>query len=90
MHNSVPCIHVSSSALQLLVTFITTQWSTLTTRVTSTRTSNALDFLEYCLQERFRPAYDVFYQQGCLKFLARQPVSGPHRSSKHMSLASPL
>ncbi|PBK78656.1 hypothetical protein ARMSODRAFT_1078171 [Armillaria solidipes] len=75
MHNSLPCIHVSSSALQLLVTFITTQWSILITRVTSTRTSNALDFLEYCLQERFRPAYDVFYQQRCLKFLAKQPVS---------------
>ncbi len=33
------------------------------------------DFLVSCLQERFRPAYELFYQQRCLKFLAMQPVS---------------
>ncbi|PBK78674.1 hypothetical protein ARMSODRAFT_49903 [Armillaria solidipes] len=65
-------IHVPSSALQLLVTFITTQWSTLHT---STRTNAALRFLTLCLQQRFRPAYDVFHQRQCLTFLAMQPVS---------------
>ncbi|SJL00909.1 uncharacterized protein ARMOST_04223 [Armillaria ostoyae] len=65
-------IHASSSALQLLVTFITTQWST---SHTSPRTSNALMFLGFCLQQRFEPAYDVFHQRQCLKFLAMQPVS---------------
>ncbi len=65
-------IHASSSALQLLVTFMITQWSTLRT---STRTRATLKFLVICLQRCFRPAYDVFYQQRCLKFLATQPVS---------------
>ncbi|KAK0441041.1 hypothetical protein EV421DRAFT_2020087 [Armillaria borealis] len=65
-------IHAPSSALQLLVPFMTTQWSTLRT---SRRISGMLDFLEVCLEERFRPAYDVFHQQQCLKFLATQPVS---------------
>ncbi|PBK93096.1 hypothetical protein ARMGADRAFT_1080268 [Armillaria gallica] len=65
-------IHASSSALQLLVTFMTTQWSTLHT---STRARAALNILGSCLQVRFWPAYDVFYQQQCLKFLAKQPIS---------------
>ncbi len=65
-------IHAPSSALQLLVSLITTQWSTLHT---STRANAMLKFLESCLQERFRPAYDMFYQQRCLRFLAMQPVS---------------
>ncbi len=65
-------IHSSSSALQLLVTFMTTQWSTLGT---STRTEDVFDFLTLCLRQRFRPAYDMFHQQRCLKFLAEQPVS---------------
>ncbi len=65
-------IHVSSPALQLLVTFMTMQWSTLPT---STRTRGVLSFLTICLQEHFWPAYDVFHQQQCLKFLAEQPVS---------------
>ncbi|PBK93117.1 hypothetical protein ARMGADRAFT_1012801, partial [Armillaria gallica] len=51
---------------------MTTQWSTLHT---STRARAALNFLVSCLQGRFRPAYDVFYQQQCLKFLAKQPIS---------------
>ncbi len=71
-HNLASCIHAPSSALPLLVTFITTQWSTLRT---STRACAALKFLGSCLQARFRPAYDVFHQQQCLKFLAMQSVS---------------
>ncbi|KAK0229028.1 hypothetical protein IW262DRAFT_1479730 [Armillaria fumosa] len=71
-HNLPSRIYASSSALQLLVTFITAQWSTLHT---STRTSEVLEFLTTCLEERFRPAYDVFHEQECLKFLAKQPVS---------------
>ncbi|SJL12124.1 uncharacterized protein ARMOST_15545 [Armillaria ostoyae] len=65
-------IHASSSALQLLVTFMTTQWSTLNT---SSTTRAVFTYLVTCLKQRFRPAYDVFHQQQCLKFLAVQPVS---------------
>ncbi|PBK93069.1 hypothetical protein ARMGADRAFT_146713 [Armillaria gallica] len=74
-HTLASYIHAPSSALQLLINNITTQWSTLITRLTSTRVSTALDFLEYCLRHHFRPAYDVFHQQRCLEFLARQGVS---------------
>ncbi|PBK78707.1 hypothetical protein ARMSODRAFT_968775 [Armillaria solidipes] len=62
-------IHAPSSALQPLVTFITTQWST------STRTKATFNFLASCLEQHLWPAYDVFYQQQCLKFLTMQPVS---------------
>ncbi|KAK0239607.1 hypothetical protein EDD85DRAFT_787870 [Armillaria nabsnona] len=65
-------IHAPLPALQLLVPFITTQWSTLQT---STRAHAALKFLGSCLQACFRPAYDVFHQQQCLKFLAERLVS---------------
>ncbi|KAK0196647.1 hypothetical protein F5146DRAFT_12213 [Armillaria mellea] len=65
-------IHASSSTLQLFVIFLTTQWSTLHT---STRTRATLTFLVTCLEWRFRLAYDVFYKQRCLKFLAMQSVS---------------
>ncbi|KAK0196625.1 hypothetical protein F5146DRAFT_11062 [Armillaria mellea] len=65
-------IHASSSAFDLLVTFTTTQWSTLDTSI---RTRDVFEFLEECLQHCFRPAYDVFHQQRCLKFLTMQPVS---------------
>ncbi|PBK93089.1 hypothetical protein ARMGADRAFT_1012764 [Armillaria gallica] len=51
---------------------MTMQWSTLHT---STRARAALNILESCLRVRFRPAYDMFHQQQCLKFLAKQPVS---------------
>ncbi|KAK0441037.1 hypothetical protein EV421DRAFT_1959673 [Armillaria borealis] len=71
-HNLASRIHAPSSALQLLVTFIIAQWSTLHT---STKTRAVLRFLELCLQQRFRPAYDAFNQKQCLKFLAKQPVS---------------
>ncbi|KAK0239628.1 hypothetical protein EDD85DRAFT_456855 [Armillaria nabsnona] len=65
-------IHAPSPALQLLIPFITVQWSTL---YNSTRAGAACRFLETCLRWRFMPAYDVFYQQQCLKFLTMQPVS---------------
>ncbi|KAK0475308.1 hypothetical protein EDD18DRAFT_215523 [Armillaria luteobubalina] len=65
-------IHTSSSALHVLITFITTRWST---HHISTRTGTALNFLTTCLHQSFRPAYDVFRQQQCLKFLVMQPVS---------------
>ncbi len=71
-YNLASHIHAPSSALQLLVTFMTMQWSTLPT---STRTRDVLSFLTICLQERFWLAYDVFHQQRCLKFLAEQPMS---------------
>ncbi|PBK93097.1 hypothetical protein ARMGADRAFT_1080269 [Armillaria gallica] len=75
-------IHAPSPALQLLVTFMTMQWSTLPT---STRTRDVLSFLIICLQEHFWPAYDAF-QQGCLNFFATQPVSSCQRSSWSASL----
>ncbi|KAK0196623.1 hypothetical protein F5146DRAFT_10960 [Armillaria mellea] len=65
-------IHVPSSGIQLLITFITTQWSTL---YTSRRTRAAFDFLISCLQWCFMPAYDVFHQQQCMKFLMGRPIS---------------
>ncbi|SJL00930.1 uncharacterized protein ARMOST_04245 [Armillaria ostoyae] len=71
-HDLPSRIHAPSSALQLLVTFITTQWSTLHT---SRRAVGAFYFLKGCLEQRFRPAYDVFHQEQCLEFLAMQPVS---------------
>ncbi len=71
-YNLASHIHAPSPALQLLVTFMTMQWSTLPT---STRTRDVLSFLTICLQRRFWLAYDVFHQQQCLKFLAEQPVS---------------
>ncbi len=71
-HNLASRVHAPSPALQLLVPFITVQWPTLHT---STRTRAALDFLVSCLRHCYRPAYDVFHQQRCLKFLAKQPIS---------------
>ncbi|KAK0499584.1 hypothetical protein EDD18DRAFT_856379 [Armillaria luteobubalina] len=71
-NNFASHIHPSSSALHVLVTFMTTRWSTLRT---STRTSGVLCYVACCLRKRIRPAYDVFCQQQCLKFLAKQPVS---------------
>ncbi|PBK78689.1 hypothetical protein ARMSODRAFT_1011233 [Armillaria solidipes] len=71
-HDLASRIHAPSSALQLPLTFITTQWFTLHASI---RTKVVLDFLGSCLERRFWPAYDVFYQQQCLKFLAVQPVS---------------
>ncbi len=71
-YNLASHIHAPSSALQLLVTFMTMQWSTLPT---STRTRDVLSFLTICLRQCFWLAYDVFHQQQCLKFLAEQPVS---------------
>ncbi|KAK0463650.1 uncharacterized protein EV420DRAFT_1100725 [Desarmillaria tabescens] len=65
-------IHPSSSAIQLLFTFVTTQWSMLPT---SSTTQSALSFLVLCLQNRIRSAYDAFYEQRCLEFLVTQPVS---------------
>ncbi|SJL00935.1 uncharacterized protein ARMOST_04250 [Armillaria ostoyae] len=70
--NLASLIRAPSSALQLLVTFMTTQWSTVHT---STRTRDTFRFLKHCLERRFWTAYDVFYQQQCLKFLMMQPVS---------------
>ncbi|KAK0239611.1 hypothetical protein EDD85DRAFT_456394 [Armillaria nabsnona] len=71
-HNLASRIHAPSSALRLFATSMNTQWSTL--RI-STKTNKVFNFLVSCLRNRFRPAYDVFHQQQCLKFLAKQPVS---------------
>ncbi len=49
-YNLASHIHAPSPALQLLVTFMTMQWSTLPT---STRTRDVLSFLTICLRQCF-------------------------------------
>ncbi|PBK78703.1 hypothetical protein ARMSODRAFT_51215 [Armillaria solidipes] len=51
---------------------MTTQWSTFNT---SSTTGAVFGFLLLCLLWHFRPVYNMFHQQQCLKFLMMQSVS---------------